>query len=377
MANYDYLVTTHLEDLPVNRQIVMVDGTVPNWQKGKRDLHFDHHRPGGEPVQILEIPEDTEIQDRACFTTTQVDADACVAAAWLQLLNMDLSLDIIESAKPLLLAIAYDCDHWGLPPGYDCDRWGLTPRLFAQLDEFARNAVATLHESSRQQIIADYGFPPDRDTWSADQKKAYASHCFAVGSKWLVDAAIGYRKWPGQEGEAQAYWDAFEAEKTEIYNRCRMYKNVGILDERGRSRKVDPRHLIQWVRRQEGHVNVTLAVRDRLLELFHTEEELILFKEGLTDSGTSFKLTVPGYNYTLSSVPLHSSGSPRFSDRDIWKQLDTKESDKRYFLGFPESTTLWGGRNEVGGSAWNDAAILCPEEVVDTVLSWLESQKDC
>lgn len=365
MANYDYLVTTYVKDLPTNRSIAMVDGTVPDWTPANRDLHFDHHRPGGLPVQILEIPEDTEINDSTCFVTTQVDADACAAAAWLQLLNMDLSQDIIEYAKPLLVAIAYDCDHLGLPSGHA-----------RGMDEFARNAVAALKESSKQTAI-DYGFPSDRNTWSSDQKKDFASHCFRLGTKWLVDAAIGYRKWPGEYGEAQAYWEAFEKEKTEIYNRCRIYKNVGIIDERGRSKKVDPRHLVQWLRQKhEGHANVTLAVRDRPLELFHTDEELILFNEGLSDSDTSFKLTIPAYNYTLGSVPLHSSGSPKFSDRDVWEQLSTMEGKKRYFLGLPQPKTFWGGRNEVGGSSWNDAAILCPEEVVDIVLPWLAKKEE-
>jgi hypothetical protein len=52
--------------------------------------------------------------------------------------------------------------------------------------------------------------------------------------------------------------------------------------------------------------------------------------------------------------------------------LSSKENNKRRLLGLPQAKTQWGGRNEVGGSSWNDAAMLCPEEVIDIVLS-LES----
>jgi hypothetical protein len=131
---YSYVVTTHLKDLPTDRLIVMVDGTVPGWSKSDKDLHFDHHRPQGKPVQILEIPEQTKISVDSCFVTTQVDADACAAAAWLQLLQMDFPERLLSFAKRKLVAIAYDCDHLGLPQTDE----------FADLDTFAKDAVATL-----------------------------------------------------------------------------------------------------------------------------------------------------------------------------------------------------------------------------------------
>lgn len=42
-----YLVTTDHHHIPSDHQIVMVDGTVPDWTPRPQDLHWDHHRPGG------------------------------------------------------------------------------------------------------------------------------------------------------------------------------------------------------------------------------------------------------------------------------------------------------------------------------------------
>jgi superfamily I DNA/RNA helicase len=49
---------------------------------------------------------------------------------------------------------------------------------------------------------------------------------------------------------------------------------------------------------------------------------------------------------------------------------------KRKQYGFPMPSTDWGGRNEVGGSSHNDAAILTPEEVLAVVESVLGGKGD-
>ena len=144
---------------------------------------------------------------------------------------------------------------------------------------------------------------------------------------------------------------------------------MGVFDGRGVSQYVDPRHLIEWVRKQPDHLNVTLTVRDRALELLCPAPEKQLIPYEPDHRGT--KLVIPAYSYTLGSVPLHYFGSPLFGDKNVWDMLSRKEGSKRYFLGFPQAETQWGGRNEVGGSSWNDAALLCPEEVIDIVIPLL------
>lgn len=226
---YRYVVTTHAKDLPTDCLIVMVDGTVPHWNKTDKDLHFDHHRPQGKPVQILEIPEETQISIDSCFVTTQVDADACAAAAWLQLLQMDLPERLLTFAKQKLVAIAYDCDHLGLPQSDE----------FAGLEVFARNAVATLKQFS-ERTVSELGLPTKRNEWSAEQKLAYASRCFQDGTNWLVQAALGHTWWPGLRGEARVYWANFNQQREFVYARCRLYRSVGIFDGRGIGQYVDP-----------------------------------------------------------------------------------------------------------------------------------------
>lgn len=84
-----YLVSTDLFQRP-NTPIVMVDGTLPGWSPRPQDIHLDHHQPGGADVQIAEIPEGLFPAADATFVATQIDADACAAAARIQLLTMSL-----------------------------------------------------------------------------------------------------------------------------------------------------------------------------------------------------------------------------------------------------------------------------------------------
>lgn len=343
-----YLVTTHCSDLPQQLPLVMVDGTVPHWQPRVQDQHYDHHKPGGAPVQILEIPDTARIPEQVCFVTTQVDADACAAAAWLQLLTLQPAAAVLQHAHDRLCAIAYECDHLGQPP---------IP-LYTGLADFACNAVATLKLSSNT-LIPELGLPKDRNTWSDEQKSLFASRAFQKGSEWLLQAALGLTGWPGEAGEAAAYWARFHQQRPEIWARCRLVSGVGVLDQRGITVYVDPRHLIDWTREQAGHSNLTLTVRDRFFEIDRITGKAVL----------------PGYSYTLGSIPLHVLGSPRFSEHDVWNILTQAETAKRALLGFPPAGSGWGGRNEVGGSGWNDAALLIPEEVILQVLQHTGQQK--
>jgi len=338
---HHYLVTTHCSDLPQHLPLVMVDGTVPHWQPRTQDQHYDHHKPGGAPVQILEIPDNTRIAEQVCFVTTQVDADACAAATWLQLLALQPAATLLQPAHDRLCAIAYECDHLGQPP--------VSP--YMELTDFARNAVATLKLFSNT-LIPELGLPQERSTWSDEQKSQFASRAFQKSSEWLLQAALGSTRWPGEAGEAAAYWAQFHQQRPQIWARCRLIKAAGMLDQRGITTYVDPRHLIDWTRQQEGHSNLTLTVRDRICEISHATGKLML----------------PGYSYTLGSIPLHALGSPRFSEHDIWRTLAQAEATKRQLLALPPAGSSWGGRNEVGGSGWNDAALLLPEEVITCAL---------
>ena len=121
---FDFLVTTKLDRLP-DGPIVMLDGTVPGWSPKEGDRHYDHHRTGGAKIQIHEIPDDdwlhssnffenfmTEVPARNSVTivTTQVDADACVAAAYW-LMEEKPTGEIYRKLE----AIAFDCDYLGVP----------------------------------------------------------------------------------------------------------------------------------------------------------------------------------------------------------------------------------------------------------------------
>ncbi|MEL7038236.1 MAG: hypothetical protein AAFO04_21855 [Cyanobacteria bacterium J06592_8] len=132
-----------------------------------------------------------------------------------------------------------------------------------------------------------------------------------------------------------------------------MHRGVAILDQRSLQEYCDPRLLVEWARSQSNCLNITLTVRSRALEVG--------------------ELKYPAFAYTLGSIPLHPLGSPKFSDKNVWQKLAEAERKKRELLGFPMPLTEWGGRNEVGGSSWNDAVIMTPEDVIDCVIGQLLS----
>ena len=327
-----FIVTTRSsvlqeQDLP----IVMVDGTVPGWVKRDGDLHYDHHRPGGADVQIAEMEEAPVLMEDCLFVTTQVDADACVAAAWLQLTpeERDANRDRLE-------AIAYDCDHLAVPV-----------RL-SHLGDFASCAVAAMKLTSTE-IVSDLGFPIDRREWSIEQKDAYASEAFRRGTQWLIDACRGDH-WPGESGEAVQYWQSVEENIEMIIDQGRvsLYRDCLLFDAKGVNRYIDPRC---WLRASNR-----LGINP-LLPITLTQREVY------TDN--CFR----GYSYTIGCVPLHP-------------ELDKLDFTKGVFASLTEAEKMrnpnadgWGGRRTVGGSGWNTPSNLLPQEVIDIVLRELYIQK--
>ena len=193
--NYKFLVTTdvnRVNEIAIGCQIVMVDGTVPGWIPRDKDLHFDHHRLNGAETQIDEISEDINymLDENACFVTTQVDADACVAACWLIGLASFKKETIREKRK--LQAIAYDCDHL------------VVPDHLSEYEYFATKAVAAL-KSNSDKLITLLNLPADRKTWSKENKELYASKAFEQGVIDLSKAVQGNLLYPGENGEADSY----------------------------------------------------------------------------------------------------------------------------------------------------------------------------
>jgi len=347
--NYDFyfLVTTDKSKIPPS-PIVMIDGTVPGWIASPEDLHFDHHRPGGDPIQLTEIPQGIKLPKSFTFVTTQVDADACAAAAYMLLQQIPQEPTEEYEAIANLKAIAYDCDHLGCPPELGKYRANL-----------AKKAVAALKESGNA-IAAGFGLPRNRKEWTEDQKIAYASEAFKLGTRWLTNACLGNCPYPGERGEADAYFERMEAMRPQVYANCSIYRGCAIFDQRSFEGYVDPRLLVEWARENSVTHPITLTIRDGSLM---PNTKLVEGYEGVL------------YNYTLGSIPLHPSGSPKFSDKLVWAKLQELEVNLRTQFKLPLPETAWGGRNEVGGSSWRDPMISFFPDIIDVVLACILPEK--
>ena len=323
-----YLVTT--KAIAVKEPVIMVDGTVPGWEFKPIDKHFDHHRPGGSKVQILEIPSTVALQLRGneVFITTQVDADACVAAAWCQLGDK-----IDSTVKRKLEAIAWDCDHLIVPPELE------------DLAQFAAQAVATLKIESGK-IPEKLGLNPQRSQWSEDDRIAYASEAFRQGSEWLINACLGKSLFPGEAGEATDYWQKVEANRDLLVSQQRITyipTALGLFpvcDTKGMNCYVDPRSFLQALTNIDSLLPMTLSART--------------FKSG---NGTT---------YTLGCIPTHPQVNQFDYTESVFKKLTDAEKAKN------PTADGWGGRTTVGGSGWNTPSLLTPEEVVTIVCDCLK-----
>lgn len=309
-----YLVTTDINRVPFS-PVAMIDGTVPKWVKGQDDLHFDHHRPNGAAVQIDEISLVEPISDDFTVVTTQLDADACVAAAYIQLYP-----HVSPNDQRKLRAIAYDCDHLTVPDE------------LSDLDEFAAQAVAAL-KSEGFKIADEMGLPKDRRQWTDDQRHEYYSRGFRQGAEWLIDAVQGKRPYPGELGEAAEYWKEVKLCEGQILseNRIRFYRGAVIVDLRGIHKYVDPRAPLAAIKRQPLN-------RSNPITLSWSSREA-------------------GYKYTLADV----------GDGDLTKGTFAALSaaERKRNADFDS----WGGRKTVGGSSWNHYSLLEPHEVIDIVLA--------
>lgn len=317
-----YLATT--KPIAIDQPIIMVDGTVHGWTFKPEDRHFDHHKPGGAKVQIDEISAliASLLQGNEIFVTTQVDADACVAAAWCQMGDR-----ITEEQKRKLRAIAWDCDHL------------IVPNELSDLADFAAQAVATLKQEAFK-LVAQMGLPPQRKQWTEEQRIAYSSAAFEQGTQWLISALKGERPFPGQQGEAVQYWEQVEQHTQKLIEQERiLYIQTDqglfpICDTRSMKGYIDPRCFLRAIATISNLLPMTLTVRD--------------FKDD-------------GYSYTLGCIPTHP----------LLERLDYTQNT---FIALTEAERLknpqtepWGGRATVGGSPWNNASQLTPEEVVSIV----------
>ena len=331
-----YLVTTRLEVLEnaaSGCQVYMVDGTVPGWTPGRDDYHFDHHHQGGADIQIDEMPSYIEgvIPDiSGLIVTTQVDADACVAAAYLQVGDL-----IKDETLDKLRAIAYDCDHLGVPES------------LSKYADFAAQCVAAMKSDSNS-LVEELGLPKDRKQWTIEQKEQYASLAFERGTEAIIAACNGERKFPGECGEAKEYWEKVE-EYTQLLldeNRVTFYRDTLLIDYKGLQGKyIDPRCALkayQWLCDNYGHecqTPITLAQR----EVFVDNE---------------FK----GYSYTIGCIPLH----PKLAGLDYTKGTFEKLTEAEREIN--PNADGWGGRKTVGGSGWNTPSRLTPQQITDIVI---------
>ena len=326
-----YLVTTEVSRIPTGHQIVMVDGTVPGWKRNPQDLHWDHHRPQGADIQIDEMPVPTKslMEDFAgqlppCIVTPQLDADACCAAAWFQLPRSCLKQETVDRLR----AIAWDCDHL-IVPEENLSQWA----------EFAANAVVAL-KTTGAPIVTELKLPKDRHTWSRQQWETYFSEGFKRGTEWLIAAARGKRPWPGEQGEADNYWQGIERDASLLItqNRIQLLPTprgvVAVGDLRDIGHYIDPKSFNQAIA--------------KLADLETLRPETLLMREH----------KYGGIQYTLGCLPKHPQTRYLDYTAGIFEYLTQAELTK------DPLSEGWGGRRTVGGSGWNTSSNLTPEEVI-------------
>jgi len=348
MQEHKFVVTTDVGKIPRNRQVIMIDGTVPCWVRGPGDHHWDHHKPGCEAIQIDEIPlnqitcGEIRIRNDAVFVTTQLDADAVVAAASIVLAAQG-HRDSFTVNLQKLRAIAWDCDHLALPPESHWD----------SLREFAAKAVAALKQEGFENL-KNKDLLGDQTNWPQEKKNRYqhtlnANFCDSV--LWVVEACNGNYSWPGEQGEADAYFRKMEEQRPAVGACCHVSNNIAVFDQSGFSEYVDPRLLAQWVIQNCPTALATVTIRDGKAKANQPK--------GWADRV---------WAYTVGWTP---GTSPMFSTQGLWEHLTALENQSRESHGIPPMTSGWGGREDVGGSSWNDAVITDPHTLVAQIRGFL------
>jgi len=324
-----FLSTTQVSDLPVNTCVVMVDGTVPDWQAREMDYHYDHHRPGGDDIQLTEIPFDKAVEIRSrltreevVFVTTLADADAAAAVAYC------LTGATGEHYRRLS-AIAYDCDHLGVPDS------------LSDLSEFAFKVVATFKIAGNKLRDA-FGLGADRRQWSSQDHLRFNSKLFERATHHYVDAIRGQGHWPGERGEAEDYRQSLVQMAERLKDERRVYSQqyISVADCRAMNTYVDPRatHLA-W--KQAGLLGVnpqTLTIHDHKLGCV---------------------------SYTVGCIPLHLSALQLNYNESVYPRLTKMEQQQ------DNPSPTWGGRRSVGGSPWNAGSRLSVKQIIDVLVSAL------
>lgn len=367
-----FLVTTKADRVeavrPEGARVYMVDGTVPSWVPKDGDGHWDHHKLGGADIQLDEmmgfLPS---VSSDDLIVTTQVDADACVAAAWLMLHSISTqelpSLFGKGDIAYKLAAVAHDCDHLHVPKSAS----------YGHLADFAAKAVADLKQQGFK-LAGEMGLPKDKRQWTPEQQEDYASRCFRDGTMWLVEAALGKRPWPGDSPDADKYWAKVEAHTQMLINENRIWLSQSggsvIYSTKGVNEYVDPRSVLRAIAKLglEPSTPIVLAIRD------------YQDRSGSGQVGDSF---TPGSNpmHPRHEVLDYSRGGAWLAlnhaelearQRDLPQSIDPFEVDNHWdgerqcarptfesAVGF----SAWGGRGPVGGSPWNSPSALAAEHV--------------
>lgn len=343
MANQpvQYLVTTEAARLPQGDrgQIWMVDGTVPGWQASPGDRLWDHHRPGGAPIQIEEMPlptgprsllaEESDGQRQPYLVTTLLDADACTAAAWVQLERSHLEN---PSVVRRLRALAWDCDHLRVPPE------------LADLADWALGAGEVL-QTHKTVVAKRLHLPADPQNWTPGDRIRCASIGFQDFTEWLMAAARGDRSWPGDGAMGDRVRQTMEQMADQLIAQQRVWfietdgGAIAVCNGRswGDDGWVNPRAFYRALARLTPPAPLraaTISMRDRA-------------------DGT--------LGYTIGSIPLHPDQAALDYTQGTFEALTAAERRK-----LPDADP-WGGRKTVGGSPWNMPSHLTPEEVAAAI----------
>jgi hypothetical protein len=345
MSFTKYLVTDDLADIQcIQQQIVMINGTINNWQSRDFDRQFNTRRAGSEQLtSCMEILEKDPFDDDYYFVTTAVNPSACATAALLYLINdqkiaVSLSGERFDAAKGWLSALCLEDQLFGCSQS---SGW-LTSEV-----AIAKDRIASL-QVCFEQTSAEMGFPSNSALWDKAMCKAYQTECFRRGTEQIL-CSIFFEDnhMQGCPNVDNSYWKQIYELESYVNNCARMIDRCGVLDQRSLRKYCDPRLLVEWVRGQADHENFVLLVKDSSIQFSDR--------------------AIRNYRYVLQSVPFHKSGPPHFSTSRIWVALTEAEKMRRETLGMSHALTPWQGNEERGNSSWSCNSILSPKEVVKLV----------